>query len=242
MDLVKGVPERIYPVGRLDADSAGLLILSNDGEFTERLTHPSHQVQKTYRAVVRGFVSEFAAADLRKGILLDDGMTAPAVVEWVDYDEANNASIIDITIHEGRNRQVRRMFDVVGYPVLALTRIQIGPIKLSGIAPGAWRRLRPAEVTALLSQADTRPAELPQQPTEANVPAPLSEPKRAVPNRLRTHSARQQSVDPSILAAAQSLTQQLKSITTSRDENNSSTNPRNRRKVNPHVTRDKRAK
>src|SRR5260221_1334617 len=145
MELVKGVAERIYPVGRLDADSAGLLLMSNDGEFTLRLTHPSHQVPKTYRAVVRGEVSEWAAADLRRGIVLEDGMTAPAKLEWIDYDAQNNASIIDVTIHEGRNRQVRRMFEAIGYPVLALTRMQIGPIKLKGIAPGTWRRLHPSE-------------------------------------------------------------------------------------------------
>src|SRR5579863_2934754 len=105
MDLVQGVPARVYPVGRLDADSAGLLLLTNDGAFTQTLTHPSHQVPKTYRAVVRGKVPAWAAADLKKGILLDDGMTAPAQVAWVEYDERNNASIIDLTLHEGRNRQ-----------------------------------------------------------------------------------------------------------------------------------------
>jgi pseudouridine synthase len=166
MDLVKGVDTRIYPVGRLDADSAGLLLLTNDGAFTQTLTHPSHQVPKTYRVVARGEVPEWAGADLRKGILLDDGMTAPAEVEWIDYDEANNASIIDVTIHEGRNRQVRRMFDAIGYPVLALTRTRIGPVILKGLAPGTWRKLHPAEVQALVKAGDAGPAALPQVPVD----------------------------------------------------------------------------
>ncbi len=166
MELVKGVSGRIYPVGRLDVDTAGLLILTNDGAFTERLTHPSHQVPKTYRAVVRGEVAEWAAIDLRKGIMLDDGMTAPAQVEWVDFDKKNNATILDITIHEGRNRQVRRMFDAVGYPVLALTRMRIGPITLKGLVPGGWRKLHSSEVKLLLAEADSRPDARPQRPPE----------------------------------------------------------------------------
>lgn len=174
MELVRGVPERIYPVGRLDADSAGLLLLTNDGDFAERMTHPSHQIEKTYRAVVRGEVSEFAAADLRMGIMLEDGMTAPAKVEWVDYDPDHNVTVVDITIHEGRNRQVRRMFDAVGYPVVALTRLRIGPVELSGLAPGTWRKLHGWEVEALLAAADSTPPSLPQKPvdTEESLDAP----------------------------------------------------------------------
>ncbi len=172
MKLVKGLPGRLYPVGRLDADSAGLLLLTNDGDFTQKLTHPSHQVPKTYRVVARGELPSWAATDLRKGILLDDGMTAPAGVEWVDYDQGNNATIVDITIHEGRNRQVRRMFDAIGYPVLALTRTRIGPIELKGIAPGSWRKLRSAEVKALLAEADSRPPSLPQRPPDGPPPQP----------------------------------------------------------------------
>jgi 23S rRNA pseudouridine2605 synthase len=167
MELVKGIEGRVYPVGRLDADSAGLLLLTNDGDFTQQLTHPSHQVPKTYRAVVRGEVPEWAAADMRRGIMLEDGMTAPAKIEWVDYDERNNATIIDVTIHEGRNRQVRRMFDVIGFPVLALTRMRIGPIQLTGLAPGTWRKLHSSEVKALLSSGDTNIPQLPQKPKDS---------------------------------------------------------------------------
>ncbi len=183
MELLKGVSGRVYPVGRLDADSAGLLILSNDGDFTQKLTHPSHQVEKTYRAVVRGQVSEFAAADLHRGVLLDDGMTAPAIIEWVDYDEANNATIVDVTIHEGRNRQVRRMFEAVGYPVLALTRMRIGPIELKGLAPGSWRKLHPNEIKSLLSSADSTPVSKPQKPLDE--PAETLELRGARSNRSR---------------------------------------------------------
>ncbi len=161
MELIKGIRTRVYPVGRLDADTAGLLILSNDGAFTEKMTHPSHQVPKTYRVVARGLIPEWAGSDLRRGILLEDGMTAPAVVEWIDYDEDNNASIVEVTIHEGRNRQVRRMFDAIGYPALALTRMQIGPVKLIGIAPGTWRKLTPTEVKDLLGAADSTPISRP---------------------------------------------------------------------------------
>lgn len=184
MELVRAIPGRLYPVGRLDADSAGLLLLTNDGAFTERMTHPSHQVPKTYRVVVRGEVPEWVAADLSKGILLEDGMTAPAVVEWVDFVQEHNTSIIDITIHEGRNRQVRRMFEAVGYPVLALTRMQIGPIVLKGLAPGTWRKLYPSEVQALLDAADSTAPSLPQSPydrTERETEKPAAKTERPAP-------------------------------------------------------------
>ena len=153
MELLKGVPERVVSVGRLDADSAGLLIFTNDGELTQALTHPSHEVPRTYRAVVDGEVDGFAAADLRQGIMLEEGMTRPAQVEWVDYDEQRDVTVVDITITEGRNRQVRRMFEVVGHRVLALTRIAIGSIQLTGLAPGTWRKLRADEIEALRTLA-----------------------------------------------------------------------------------------
>lgn len=203
MDLIQGLEQRVYPVGRLDADSAGLLLLTNDGDFTERLTHPKHQVPKTYRVIVRHEVPEWAAADLRKGIMLEDGMTAPALVEWVDFDEQNNASIIDITIHEGRNRQVRRMFDAIGYPVLALTRMRIGPIQLKGIAPGTWRKLHPSEVKALFDASDSAPLSLPQVPVTDVDPEPEARPeprpqRKGAPSKPRgarqdkPHDTRQQ--------------------------------------------------
>jgi len=166
MDLVKGAPGRIYPVGRLDADSAGLLLMTNDGAFTEMLTHPSHEVEKTYRVLARGEVPEYAASDLRAGIMLDDTTpTSPAKVEWVDYDRNNNVTICDVTIHEGRNRQVRRMFEAIGFPVVALTRIRIGPIELKGLAPGSWRKLHPTEVKALMEAGSTTTFNPPAKPS-----------------------------------------------------------------------------
>ena len=199
MELVKGVPGRIYPVGRLDIDTAGLLLLTNDGTFTERLTHPSHQVPKTYRVVVRGEVAEWAAIDLSKGVLLEDGMTAPASVEWVEYDPNHNATVIDITIHEGRNRQVRRMFDATGCPVLALTRVRIGPITLKGLVPGGWRKLHPTEVKALLEEADSRPQSRPQNP-----------PADTLEDDVRPLLAKRRQPPPEIRAAAEALARSLR--------------------------------
>jgi len=186
MSLVKGVPARVYPVGRLDADSAGLLLLTNDGDFAQLLTHPSHEMPKTYRVVVRGRIGEQDLDRLRRGVELEDGRTAPGEARWVQYDRTNNASVIDLTIHEGRNRQVRRMLRALGFPVLALTRTQIGPLQLKGLAPGVWRCLRPAEVEALRSlAASPKPprAPAPPPPAPAPKPPPPRPPARPVPRR-----------------------------------------------------------
>jgi 23S rRNA pseudouridine2605 synthase len=135
---------RLYPVGRLDADSSGLILLTNDGELAQRLTHPRYEAPKTYRARVGGGrVGETALRALRGGVALQDGVTAPARVRRVSGDE------IELTLHEGRNRQVRRMCEAVGHPVLALERIAFGPLRLDGLAPGAHRRLGDAEVERL---------------------------------------------------------------------------------------------
>jgi len=135
---------RLYPVGRLDADSAGLILLTNDGELANRLTHPRYEVPKTYRArVAGGPVGEPALAALRDGLELDDGPTAPAQVALLAPDE------LEITIHEGRNRQVRRMCEAVGHPVLALTRVGFGTLRLDDLAPGAHRRLGASEIAGL---------------------------------------------------------------------------------------------
>lgn len=159
MELLRGVKERVYPVGRLDADTAGILILTNDGDFAQKLLHPSHMVARTYRAVVRGLMDDFSITDLRAGVALEDGLTAPTDVVVIERNLHNRTTVLDITIREGRNRQVRRMLDAVGHRVLALTRIRFGPLTLSGLAPGTWRKLRPAEVTALLQAAATEPTE-----------------------------------------------------------------------------------
>jgi 23S rRNA pseudouridine2605 synthase len=138
------MPLRLYPVGRLDADSSGLILLTNDGELANRLTHPRFEVQKTYRAKLRGApISQRVVNDLRAGVELEDGRTAPALVRRVGDD------VIELTIHEGRNRQVRRMCQAVGHPVLELVRTRFGTLALDGLAPGAHRRLTAAEVARL---------------------------------------------------------------------------------------------
>jgi len=139
-------PLRLYPVGRLDADTTGLILLTNDGELAHRLTHPSFEVDKTYRAVVAAApVPERDLDKLRKGVELEDGMTAPARVSRVKPDT------LEITIHEGRKRQVKRMCDHIGHPVLKLQRIRFGPLQLGDLAVGAHRRLTANEVSLLRS-------------------------------------------------------------------------------------------
>lgn len=135
---------RLYPVGRLDADSSGLILLTNDGELANRLTHPSFEIPKTYLARVGGGpLKDAELRALRRGVELDDGLTAPARVRRM------GRYAIELTIHEGRNRQVRRMCDAVGHPVLELRRTVFGPLRLEGLAPGAHRQLGAAEIERL---------------------------------------------------------------------------------------------
>jgi 23S rRNA pseudouridine2605 synthase len=148
LDLIDAHGLRLYPVGRLDADTAGLILITNDGELANRLTHPRYEVPRTYRAKLgRAPIGQRALAQLRGGVPLEDGRTAPADVRRVGAD------LIELTIHEGRNRQVRRMCQAVGHPVLTLTRIRFGPLALGDLAPGDHRRLRAAEVERLRSLA-----------------------------------------------------------------------------------------
>jgi 23S rRNA pseudouridine2605 synthase len=135
---------RLYPVGRLDADAGGLILLTNDGELANRLTHPRYEVPKTYRVrLASPPVREPALRGLREGVELEDGMTAPAKVRRLGSDE------IELTIHEGRNRQVKRMCEAVGHRVLSLVRTRFGPLALGDLEPGASRRLSAAEVERL---------------------------------------------------------------------------------------------
>jgi 23S rRNA pseudouridine2605 synthase len=137
--------ERLYPVGRLDIDTTGLILLTNEGDLAHRLTHPSFEVDKTYRAVLGGPpVREAALRALRDGVELEDGPSAPARVERVSADT------IEITIHEGRKRQVKRMCEAVGHPVKRLERVAFGPLSLGDLPRGRWRRLSPAEVAELM--------------------------------------------------------------------------------------------
>jgi 23S rRNA pseudouridine2605 synthase len=143
----------VYPVGRLDYDTEGLLLLTNDGEFAHMLTHPKHHVPKTYQATVKGVPHGSLLDKLRAGVKLDDGMTSPAEVEYADINPEKNETIVQITIYEGRNRQVRRMFESISFPVIRLKRIKFGPIFLTGVPRGKYRHLSPNEIKELKDAA-----------------------------------------------------------------------------------------
>jgi 23S rRNA pseudouridine2605 synthase len=149
VDLVEA-DRRLFPVGRLDLDTTGVLLLTNDGELAHRLMHPRHGVEKTYRADVEGVPGPAALQRLRDGVELDDGRTSPAAVR------ALAPGVLELTIHEGRNRQVRRMCDAVGHPVRRLHRIRYAGIDLDGLPEGRWRPLRPDEVAVLARAAGGR--------------------------------------------------------------------------------------
>ncbi|MDG0875247.1 rRNA pseudouridine synthase [Paenibacillus thiaminolyticus] len=149
LDFVKGIGGRVYPVGRLDYDTEGLLLLTNDGDLANMLMHPRHHVAKTYHATVKGIPHGDQLEKLREGIQLEDGMTQPAEVEYHDVDMERKSATISITIYEGRNRQVRRMFEAIGHPVVKLKRVQFGNIFLQGIPRGKFRHLTKSEVNEL---------------------------------------------------------------------------------------------
>jgi 23S rRNA pseudouridine2605 synthase len=160
---------RLYPVGRLDADTTGLILLTDDGDLAHRLTHPSFEVPRVYRAQVRNPpVREPALRRLREGVQLDDGRTAPAEVRRLTPDR------IELIIHEGRKRQVRRMCEAVGHKVLRLERIAFGPLRLGDLPLGRHRKLKPAEVEQL-----RRAAARPQRPSGGR-------PRRAAPRTSRS--------------------------------------------------------
>jgi 23S rRNA pseudouridine2605 synthase len=149
LDLISEVEERVFPVGRLDYDTEGLLILTNDGELTYKITHPSHNVTKTYRARVAGRIQESDIAAFARGLVIDGYKTAPAKLEVIKHLEKD--TIVNITIHEGRNRQVRKMCDQIGHKVIRLKRISIGRLKLGDLPTGHWRYLTKEEVDYLYS-------------------------------------------------------------------------------------------
>ena len=146
--------ERLWPVGRLDIGSEGALIVTNDGDLTHRLTHPSFHVPRTYLAQVEGSVGRRARDRLARGVELDDGMTEPARAQIVE--RVPGGTLVEITIHEGRNRQVRRMFDAIGHPVKRLVRRAIGPLELGRLKPGTYRKLSPIEVQTLYRATGTK--------------------------------------------------------------------------------------
>lgn len=154
-DFLPYVHERIYPVGRLDYDTSGLLILTNDGEFANLLTHPKYEVHKTYVARVKGLVSRESLRKLERGIKLEDGITAPAKAKVISADKSKNKTIVELTIHEGRNRQVRRMFDAIGHPVQKLKRERYAFLHLGGLSTGDSRELTPHEVKQLRALAES---------------------------------------------------------------------------------------
>jgi 23S rRNA pseudouridine2605 synthase len=153
-DLVPSAA-RLYPVGRLDADSSGLVLLTNDGELANRLTHPRFEVEKAYVARVEGSVSERTLERLRSGVELEDGTTAPAEVRVREHGE--DETLIELVLHEGRKRQVRRMCEAVGHPVKALERVRLGPLELGALPQGESRPLAAGEVDALRRAATPSP-------------------------------------------------------------------------------------
>jgi len=149
VDLLVGVKEYVYPVGRLDYDTQGLLLLTNDGDLAARLTHPRHEVDRTYEARVAGMPDDEAIERLRRGIPLDGRRTHPADVTLINKGRRDEDGVLHVTIREGRNRQVRRMLEAVGHPVRSLRRIRFGPLTLRGLQPGTWRELTAPEVEKL---------------------------------------------------------------------------------------------
>lgn len=149
MDYIKGVKARIYPVGRLDYNTEGLLLLTNDGDLAQNLTHPSKGVEKTYEVRIKGRISDEHLQAISEGVPLEDGITSPAILTDMGFDGHNGITEIEITIHEGRNRQVRRMFEHYGYKVHNLKRIAYAGLTLAGVKRGAYRTLTRNEVKAL---------------------------------------------------------------------------------------------
>ncbi len=149
MDKFRDYPVRLFPIGRLDYDSEGLLLLTNDGELMNNLLHPSHEVRKVYLAKVSNLVNENEIRQLQSGVMVDGKLTSPAKVVFLRKEAF--ASVLLITIHEGRNRQVRKMFEAVGHQVVSLKRVEFGPISLGKLPLGQWRKLTDSEIEKLKS-------------------------------------------------------------------------------------------
>ncbi|HYF82877.1 MAG TPA: pseudouridine synthase [Clostridia bacterium] len=147
LDLLKGISVRVFPIGRLDYDTEGLILLTNDGELTYRITHPKHNIDKTYRALINGEAGINDIESFKHGIAIEDYVTSPATMEIIRYVKGN--SVVDITIHEGKNRQVRKMCSAIGHEVIWLKRIRIGKIELGELKTGEWRCLNDEEIKYL---------------------------------------------------------------------------------------------
>lgn len=150
LDLIKGINKRIVPVGRLDMYTSGALILTNDGDFTYKVTHPSHEITKTYIATLKGIITNEEIEKLRSGVEIEDYITCPAKVKILKTDTEKNISRIEITIHEGKNRQVRKMCEAIGRNVMALHRSKIGNIGVKDLKIGEWRYLSQKEIKAII--------------------------------------------------------------------------------------------
>lgn len=153
-DYFKELETRIYPVGRLDYDTSGLLLLTNDGDFTNLMTHPRYKINKKYVVKLKGYLMREEVKALEKGVKLEDGMTQPATVKVKNQDKEKSTTLVEITITEGRNRQVRRMFEYFGHEVSKLQRIEFGPLNLTGLNAGEGRVLTPHEVKTLRHLAE----------------------------------------------------------------------------------------
>ena len=149
MDLVSDLPNTIYPVGRLDLETEGLLLFTNDGDFAYRLLHPSHEIEKTYLAWVEGMPRDAAVQRLRQGVKIPSGTTAPAKVERLSVSKDGASTKFEVVIHEGKKRQVRLMFKAVGHPVIRLKRVRIGNLRLGKLPSGQYRFLTSAEISGL---------------------------------------------------------------------------------------------
>jgi 23S rRNA pseudouridine2605 synthase len=153
-DYFKELDTRIYPVGRLDYDTSGLLLLTNDGDFTNLMTHPRYKIKKKYVVKLKGYLMREEVKALEKGVKLEDGVTQPATVKIKNQDKEKSTTLVEITITEGRNRQVRRMFEYFGHEVSKLQRIEFGPLNLTGLNAGEGRVLTPHEVKTLRHLAE----------------------------------------------------------------------------------------
>ncbi|MEY8434410.1 pseudouridine synthase [Streptococcus hyointestinalis] len=153
VDLLPEVRERIYPVGRLDWDTSGLLILTNDGDFTDKMIHPRNEIDKIYLARVKGIATKENLRPLTRGVMVDGKKTKPAHYHIVKVDKEKNRSVVELTIHEGRNHQVKKMFEEVGFIVDKLSRIRFGTLDLAGIRPGEFRKLSKKEISQLHNAA-----------------------------------------------------------------------------------------
>lgn len=156
-DLLRDVPQRVYPIGRLDKDSEGLLLLTNDGEFANLMMHPSHHIPKYYRVTVRPSVSDAQIAQMAQGMMIDGRQTAPAKVRVLEKQEGR--VVLEIVLYEGRNRQIRKMCEQLGLDVARLKRTAMGPVRLGMLPQGKWRALTAEEVERLTVQANRPPRE-----------------------------------------------------------------------------------